>query len=384
MPEAKDFLNPSVASGRNQVPDNFCIEPPTRKGDVRAMLREKSTRSDVRGIVVPLFDLAGYLLSVCGVLYFESLIVKLLCSIAIIPIMLSRLQVLGHDLAHKTLARSGWIQESFGRLVMLPTFHNFSIWVYLHNTAHHLHTNVRDKDYVWAPLTLAEYQALSCVRKWIYRVERSIWGPVLWLSTEHFLRRNFFPGARLLGGRKRLIYTVDTFLVIFGAIGLGFLAVTLAQQIAAFTGGAAMSIPAILLLVFVIPWIVFAWLFGWLVYIQHTGPDVPWYEKPVKLGFMEYQNSVTPAWNFPYWFNYIFHFIYVHNVHHQHMRVPSQMLLSAQEEFVHFTGVKTKRFTVRDYLNSLRCCKLFDYQNHCWTDYEGNRTGPTLIWPNEN
>ncbi len=37
--------------------------------------------------------------------------------------------------------------------------------------------------------------------------------------------------------------------------------------------------------------------------------------------------------------------------------------------------MKMHRFSIKAFLNTLRKCKLYDYEQHCWMDFEGNITG---------
>lgn len=336
-------------------------------------------RSNLKGILYPTVDYSLYLACAFGVVYFQSWWVKLALSGLAMPIMLSRLFVLGHDLAHRILADSKAINACFGRLVFYPTLHTFSLWELYHNVNHHGFSNVRKKDYSQAPLSPEEYRAKSAFARLIYRIERSVMGHGLWVVLEHILPRMFFPRARYID-RKRMIYTVDSvFVIAANALQVGFL-IFLSSQLSMEYGRAAMTPLSIILLTFLLPWSVFAWLFGWVIYFQHTGPEIPWYREKTTLNYMDHQKSVTPDWHFPYWFGWAFHFIHVHTAHHVYAKIPAYHLMTAQKELIQKTPdlISRKRFTFSAYFDIIRRCKLYDFERRVWCDFQGNPTGPVL------
>lgn len=336
-------------------------------------------RSDLKGILYPTVDYALYLACAFGVIWFQSWWAKLALSAVAMPIMVSRLFVLGHDLAHRTLAENKTVNAFFGRLVFIPTLHTFSLWELYHNVYHHGFSNVRKKDYSQAPLSPEEYRAKPALGRLIYRIERSAFGHGLWVLLEHILPRMFFPKERYID-RKRTIYTVDSVFVL-AANALQVAAwILLSGHLAEVHGRAAMSPLAVILLTFVLPFAVFSWLFGWVIYFQHTGPEVPWYRDKTDLNYMEHQKSVTPDWHFPHWFGWAFHFIHVHTAHHVYARIPAYHLPAAQRELIGKSPelISRKRFTFPAYFDIIRRCKLYDFERRQWCDFAGNPTGPVL------
>jgi len=220
---------------------------------------------------------------------------------------------------------------------------------------------------------------LSTPRRLLYRIERTVYGHGVWVLIEHFFSRMLFPRERDIG-KRRAIYTLDSLLVVsFNALQALLLILTsrwMAQK------GLAnpMDSVTLLLMTLVIPWSVFAWLYGWLIFIQHTAPEIPWYATESPLDFVDHQKSVTPQWVFPPWFGWLFHFIHVHTAHHVKPRIPAYNLSSAQRELLDESPelVTTIPFTFHRYLDTMKKCKLYDFGRRQWCDYDGIPTGPVL------
>jgi omega-6 fatty acid desaturase (delta-12 desaturase) len=336
-------------------------------------------RSDFKGVLYPSIDYSLYLLSLLAILYFDSYWIKGLLSFFVVPILLSRLFVLGHDLAHRSLAESKAINVTFGRLVFIPTWHSFSLWQLLHNVYHHGFTNIRKADYSWAPLSPAEFRSLSRPRRLLYRIERTVYGHGVWVLIEHLLLKMLIPRERDIGKRKK-VYTLDSLLVISVNI-LQVTLLTFTSRWMAQSGLAnRMDLVPVLFFTLVVPVIVFSWLYGWIVFIQHTAPEIPWYTTESSLGFLDHQKSVTPEWLFPPWFGWLFHFIHVHTVHHVDPRIPAYNLTLAQKELLQESPerVTTIPFTLHRYFDTMKRCKLYDFGRQRWCDYEGVPTGPVL------
>lgn len=69
-----------------------------------------------------------------------------------------------------------------------------------------------------------------------------------------------------------------------------------------------------------------------------------------------------------------------HTAHHADPAVPLYSLSNAQKSLEHSYRRDIVRvvWTPRGFLKTLNTCKLYDYTNHCWTDYEGKPTTECL------
>src|SRR4051812_27320397 len=72
----------------------------------------------------------------------------------------------GHDACHQSFTPSLPLNRWIGRIVFIPSLHSVSLWVLGHNQIHHGSTNLRGRDYVWEPMSPADYAAASPLRRW--------------------------------------------------------------------------------------------------------------------------------------------------------------------------------------------------------------------------
>src|SRR5262249_870610 len=75
------------------------------------------------------------------------------------------------------------------------------------------------------------------------------------------------------------------------------------------------------------------------------------------------------------------HNIMEHTAHHVDPRIPLYNLENAQKDLekAYASDVIVFPFTVGGYLKSLRTCRLFDYENHRWLDWDGKPTTKSLL-----
>ena len=68
-----------------------------------------------------------------------------------------------------------------------------------------------------------------------------------------------------------------------------------------------------------------------------------------------------------------------HTAHHADPAVPHYELAEAQSELesAYPADIIVETWNVRDFLKTLRTCRLYDYAQHRWLDYDGTPlTGP--------
>jgi omega-6 fatty acid desaturase (delta-12 desaturase) len=69
-----------------------------------------------------------------------------------------------------------------------------------------------------------------------------------------------------------------------------------------------------------------------------------------------------------------------HTAHHADPRVPLYNLEKAQKHLEETYGeIVVVPFTFTGFLNTLRTCRLFDYENHRWLDWNGKPTTESLL-----
>src|SRR5690348_2524314 len=64
---------------------------------------------------------------------------------------IAMLFVVGHDACHGSFTPSRRLNWWIGRLAFLPSLTPFIGWEIGHNQTHHVYTNLKGRDYVWAP-----------------------------------------------------------------------------------------------------------------------------------------------------------------------------------------------------------------------------------------
>ena len=119
---------------------------------------------------------------------------------------------------------------------------------------HHGFTNLKGVDFVWAPLTPAEYRALPPLGRLMDRIYRSGWTPGLYYMVEIWWKKMFFPSRRQMPSR-RAVFLWDNLLVTTFA-------------------------PAWLLLVAgaIVPFAFWCAMIGVVVYVHHTHVKVSWHD----------------------------------------------------------------------------------------------------------
>ena len=187
--------------------------------------------------------------------------------------MISHLFILGHGSCHQSFTRHRTLNCWVGRLLVLPSLTPYSQWEIGHHVVHHGYTNLRGFDFVWQPLTLDEYRALPRGRRWLERFPRSGWAPWLYYLVEIWWKRMFFPSREFSPVRRR-VFRRDCLLVRAYAVA----------WITALVVAASMmqrSIAWTLITGFVLPFLLWNGMIGFVVYVHHTHRTIAWYADKV-------------------------------------------------------------------------------------------------------
>jgi len=279
---------------------------------------------------------------------------------------ISSLFVLGHDAAHGALFAGPRLNYLVGQLAMLPSLHAYSVWAYGHNRIHHAFATCEGLDFVWHPLTPAQYASLPRWAKLIHRLEWSAVG-----SGFYYLRAMWWgkivrgvPPARQVGAFRR-----DRAIVALYAVAASGALVGLGWQEGGAAGAAWMWIR-----VFAVPWLLFNCAIGWAVYIQHIAPDVCWQPRQrwSKFGGQVEGSTVLLL---PAWINIFWHNIFVHVPHHVDPRIPYYHLPQAATALRTTWGaaLHERPYRLRDYVHATRHCKLYDFERGVWCGYAAAR-----------
>jgi len=337
---------------------------------IRSWLTPIATRSTATALRLVALDVLLFALSLGLTIACKSLVLQLLLALTT-GFMIARLFIIGHDACHQSLTRHRGLNRCIGRLVFLPSLTPYSLWEVGHNVVHHGYTNLRGVDFVWQPLTVDEYRTLPRHRRLLERIYRSGWAPWLYYGVEIWWRRMMFPSQRYMGARRG-IFIADCLLVT--AFACAWIGGLVAWALA--SGG---SVSRLVTLGFVLPFLVWNGLIGFVVYVHHTHTSVAWHEDKRSWAASQPFVSTTVHLTFRSAMGSALHHIMEHTAHHVDMSVPLYRLRAAQallEERLR-GHIVVQPFSWRWYVDTARRCKLYDFEQHCWTDFSGRRSGPS-------
>jgi omega-6 fatty acid desaturase (delta-12 desaturase) len=279
-----------------------------------------------------------------------------------------RLFMRAHDAAHGSLTSSPALNQVLGRIAFLPTFHPMSHWALLHNRRHHVFTNLRSRDVVWAPLSPREYADLPPWRQARYRLYRTTAGFGLYHLVELWWKHFLFPRRAAIGTRTA-VNLFDQLLV-----GAFFAGLTLAAG----TTADWRPVPWLesLALVVALPLALFCSIAGFVSYFHHTHPDIPWFDDPATWRRDSDQLGTSLQLSFSPLVGRILGDVMEHPAHHLEPRISLARLREAQahlSELVGEAGV-SQRWTWRAHRQIVAACKLYDFERGCWCDFSGRAT----------
>lgn len=325
------------------------------------------------GLAFFVYDFGLYWAGIAGVLLLPELWMKVLAA-TVAGFKLSALKTLGHDAAHGCLVRAKRLNWLLGVIVYAPCLYNYRMWVYDHHVGHHPHTNGPIKD-TYTPFTKAEYDAMPKWRQLLERVYRgpTVIGWALYYLVERWWDMKLFPRSRMPAAHRRAAWPHFWFLLAYASLFLGALAA--APLYSGMGSLQALALGA------VYPFVVFMAVTGWGLYLQHTHPDIAWLRGTDAENKVFYDRGelLSVHWQMPGWFGRLTHDVMDHPVHHLHPRIPCYRLKAAQAQLNLLLGehAVVEKFTLRSFLDTLRRCKLYDFDQHRWLDFDGRPTTGT-------
>jgi omega-6 fatty acid desaturase (delta-12 desaturase) len=359
---ALSTVNPPVP--RPVPPD----APMPHRKVIRTWLIALGERSTRRSLALLAFDYELLTACLAGAVLFKPLWLTLICGSAA-GLVIGRLFIIGHDACHQSLTPHRRLNKWLGRLAFLPSLTAYSLWDLGHNMVHHGFTNLKGVDFVWAPLTLEEFDAMPAGRRLMERIYRSGWGPGLYYMIEIWWKKMMFPSKAGKGQTAQRIFTLDCMLVsVFSATGIAALSVS-----AAWVGKPFLTV---VLTGFVLPLVVWFHLMGFVIYGHHTHAKVCWHDDRATWLRAQPFVSTTVHLTFPFRVGAFLHHIMEHTAHHVDMSIPLYRLKAAQQKLEELLPgrIVVQPFSWRWYFAAARICKLYDFNRHCWTDFAGHAT----------
>ena len=274
---------------------------------------------------------------------------------------------IGHNALHGSLFPKTWMNRVAGRIAMAPSFHPVTSWIHSHNVLHHGNTNIKERDAGFAPLSPVEYNMLSPIEKFSYRVCRS-WYGCSWLYLKEMLFKwEFFPSPQRTPKNSRAFLIDRIQLALFVSFWFSLLAW--------FSVTRGENILIMLTTGFFLPQLISNYLIGFITLQQHTHPKVPWYsELDLQIPtFHESQMHSTPHIIFPRVFRILMRNTMEHTAHHVDTALPFPSLPDAQNalENTFNNSIIRERWSFFNFVHKTRICKLYDYTKHQWVGYNG-------------
>lgn len=343
--------------------------PPVPNKFIRQVLAHYARPRTSKGVALAGMDFSNYAICLAAVLWLPAAWEKVMASL-LLSFAIANLFALGHEAAHGAIVRQRWLNRLIATLCFGPALVNYRMWLYDHNKVHHIEANAREGRNSWSPLSKAEFDALPRHRRLLHRLYRAPFG--LGFGLGYFLERwlrvdiapNRFMPASLRPSAWRHFFGLAAYVILFAAF-LGFAAPRFAPigSVEAITLG------------LVLPFVLWMTTFGFTVFIHHTHPDVPWIENEARTQRLTASTTST-RWLFPRWFTFLTHNVFDHAIHHWNPRIPCYNATEASERLQELCGDRLvcERFTFKRLNEVLRRCKLYDYDNHCWLDFDGNPT----------
>lgn len=341
---------------------------------LREWLLPLSTRTTAWAFVLLAFDYSLLLALLAATVWLTAVWAKLLAGMAA-GFVIGRLFIIGHDACHQSLTPHRRLNKWLGRIAFLPSLTPYSLWDAGHNVVHHGYTNLKGVDFVWAPLTPAEFAALPAGQRLLYRIYRSGFAPGLYYLIEIWWKREFFPSSRHMPTRRPIFVKDSALVAAFGVAWIGLMA-----WLASATG---QSLWLTLLMGFVVPFFFWNSMIGFVVYVHHTHTRVSWHDDKAAWTRAQPFVSTTVHLTFPLKIGAVLHHIMEHTAHHVDMSIPLYRLKQAQARLEELLPqrIVVQPFSWRWYFHTARECKLYDFARQSWTDFTGRLTSTRAPQP---
>jgi acyl-lipid omega-6 desaturase (Delta-12 desaturase) len=338
----------------------------TPRAEVHQRIAPFARTSSIQGYLSFAIDIALYAFGIAGVLMLDGIGWKIAGGL-LAGSGLVNLGSLSHEAAHRVVVKSRLGNELISIVSFTMILFNYRLWVHDHHVLHHARTNVKNNNFL-SPLTLAEYRAMSRFRRGLYRAYHS--GSGLGILLYYLLERwpgvHFYPGSWL---PKR--FRPSAWL--YTALETGYAAALLSVLVLV-SSARNESVAAAVLLGFVMPYTIWFMVFSMTAFLQHTNPRLRWHRDVASVTSSPEATSVHVR--VPGWLNHMTHYVLEHPVHHVSAKIPHYYLKKAQVVLARISEppIIVMQFSIGNMRDVLRRCRLYDYDEHVWVDFNGNVT----------
>jgi omega-6 fatty acid desaturase (delta-12 desaturase) len=346
-------------------------QPIPHRRELRRWLTGLTGRTTAYAFALLAFDYALLFSALAATVIAEGWLLKLAAGCAA-GFVIGRLFIIGHDACHQSLTPHRKLNKVLGRIAFLPSITPYSLWDVGHNVVHHGFTNLKGVDFVWAPLTREEYQALPPVRRILQRIYRSGWAPGLYYMVEIWWLRMFFPSKTYMETRRSSFLWDNVLVSAYGAAWIGALA--WAAQ------ATAQPLLPVLVFGFAVPFFFWCSMIGFVVYVHHTHVKISWFDDRAIWTRASPFVTTTVHLTFPFRIGAVLHHIMEHTAHHLDMSIPLYKLKNAQKMLEDMLPgrIVIQPFSWGWYFDTARRCKLYDFTQRCWIAYSGKATSEAV------
>lgn len=322
-----------------------------------------------KGLVFAARDIAIYAATIAVLLSTDRLVFLIPLWI-FSGLVVSALFVVGHDAGHHALFKSKRLCDWVGRITMLPSLHIYAAWQFGHNRVHHGFTVHEGRDFVWHPYSVEDYEQLTPFGKFMHRLEWSWAGGGIYFLIEVWWKKMFAFKAPAKYVKE---FRFDR-LFVYGFLGLSAAALSVYSVAGLGLGGssAALYTAWLFFKVVLMPFLLFNYFIGIVVYLHHIGPELKWHDHGHWSKFRGQMEGTMIYRIKPRILDFFLHKIMIHVPHHVDMRIPFYHLEEAAEHIKsHFPNVVQDRpLHISDYFHFTRRCKLYDFHTEEWMDYD--------------
>jgi omega-6 fatty acid desaturase (delta-12 desaturase) len=113
-----------------------------------------------------------------------------------------------------------------------------------------------------------------------------------------------------------------------------------------------------------------------IIFQHHTHPEVPWFAGVNEWTFFQGQVESVVHVELPRPIELFLNNILDHTAHHVDPKIPLYNLPSAQRnlETAYPANIKVVPWTLQGFRTTFAVCRLYDYENHRWLNFDGTPT----------
>jgi omega-6 fatty acid desaturase (delta-12 desaturase) len=320
-------------------------------------------------------DIFAYLLTFWIIILVPFWSVKIV-AIPLNALFIGALFIIGHDACHGSFVKTKWLNHLIGRIAFLPALNTFTAWEVSHNQLHHGFTNFKGLDSAYSPLSKPDYESLSNWGKLVQRFYRTGVGIIFYYQIEVWWKRMIIPRKSDFERMNFSAFIFDLVLVIGYLVLKIFVLCMFAPMLADHFKVQLQPLGLNLLTALCLPFSLWIWWYVSVTLLHHTHPQVAWFDKKHEWYFFKSQIESSVHIETKNIVRILLNNVFEHTAHHADIRIPLYKLRDSQKALKGGfpKAIRAQKGFIISAYRTLKICKLYDYDNHFWTDFDGNVT----------